>query len=182
VIQAGVSQSPEQQAGQMALRIRQVTSVAVGGMQPSSLLVTTPFDPTPRPTIAADVTPEQRTELCRQYWAVGRYVYTGNPNELAEPVHGVSLGAITYVTTSPSASYSAITLTSPYDLSNLRELWFTLESVPPAQVDPFHRGPVWLNSVPDANMGRSTLIFQLLGDDGRYGSIALIIQQPASAF
>jgi len=31
-------------------------------------------------------------------------------------------------------------------------------------------------------MGRSTLTFQLLGDDGRYGSIALIIQHPASPF
>jgi hypothetical protein len=182
VVAGGVSQTPEQQAAQMALRIRQVTSVAVGGQQPSSLLVTMPYDPTPRPTIAADSTPEQRTALCRDYWDQGRYVYTGNPAELPEPVHGVSLGAITYVTSSPSASYSEITLASPYDLSNLRELWFTLESVPPAQVDPFNRGPVWLRSTPDANMGRSTLTFQLFGDDGRYGSIALIIQHPASAF
>jgi hypothetical protein len=182
VVQAGVAQSPEQQAAQMMLRIRQVTSVAVGGLQPSSLLVTMPFDPTPRPAIAADAAPDARKQACNDYWGKGRYVYTGNPAELPEPVHGVSLGAITYVTTSPSASYSEITITSPYDLSNLEEVWFTLEYVPPAEVNPFSRGPVWLRSVPDPNMGRSFLTFQLTGDDGRYGSVAFLIQNPASAF
>src|SRR6478609_4418696 len=57
---AGVTQSPEQQAEQVRRLIAQVTSTTVGGIQTSSLLAVVPYDDTPPPLIAGDVSPEER--------------------------------------------------------------------------------------------------------------------------
>jgi hypothetical protein len=163
-------------------RIRQVTAVDIGGSQQVSLLLATPVDDTPWPQLAANAAPADRLAACQAYWAQSRYSYTPDPYQLGTPMHGVSLGPVDFTTSAPQQRFSGIQFTSPFDLSNLLELWITVETVPPAAVDPLHRGRVWLIG-PRRDLGRGGVInFNLQGDGGVSGSIAMIVQERASAF
>jgi hypothetical protein len=177
----GVVQTPEEQAIQALTRIKQLTSVADGGIQPSTLLAMTPYDETPPPMLSANVTGAERHVACQAYWAASPYSYSGNPFSWGAPLHGSILGAIDYTTSLPQQRFSDIALTSPFDLRDLVEVWFTREQVPPNQVDPLRRGPVWMlgTRVPDFNAGRGATNFELTGD-GVSGTMSLIFPEPQS--
>jgi len=184
VVWGGVVQTPEEQANQVLTRIKQLTSVADGGLQPSepgTLRVMTPWDETPLPVIAADASADERQTACNAYWAASTWSYTSNPLLFGKPIHSSVMGAVDYQTSTPAQSFSDIALTSPFDLSNLEEVWFTLESVPPDQVDAQKRGPVYLQGtkVAVSEAGRGVLSFDLSGD-GVSGSIAFIFPQQQS--
>src|SRR5439155_11166864 len=138
----GVIQTAEEQALQVVNRIRQVTSVDLGGMQSSSLLLAMPYDDTPWPQVANNAKAADRLAACQAYWQ-SPYSYTPDPVQLGTPMHGVLLGPVDYQTALPMQLFENIYLDSPFDLSNLREIWFTVETVPPAKVDPAHRGATW---------------------------------------
>jgi hypothetical protein len=181
VIWGGIPQTPQEQAMQATTRIQQLTSTSEGGLEPSTLLVVTPYDATPLPPVATDAGPDTRKAACDGYWGASTWSYTGNPLLVGKPLHSTLLGAIDYTTAFPMEAFTDIALTSSYDLSNLREIWFTDESVPPAMVDPAHRGPVWIEGTltAAADAGRGVLHFELAGN-GVSGSMALIFTQQQS--
>jgi hypothetical protein len=171
---AGVVQTPEQQAGQIVLRIRQITAADHGGLQMSSLLLTMPwFDATP-PAVADDATPDVRRAACKAYWDTSPFAYTGAPLTLAAPIHGTTMGPVDYTTASPMQTFNNIGLVSLYDLGDLQEIWFTVESVAPEAVDVLHRGPVYLQGY-RTQRGRYAVNFDLAGDNNVSGSLALIL-------
>jgi hypothetical protein len=176
----GVVQTADEQALQVVNRIRQVTSVDLGGMQSSSLLLAMPYDETPWPTVASNAAAADRLAACQDYWKKSPYSYTPDPAQLGTPMHGALLGPVDYQTSIPQQRFEDIYLDSPYDLGNLRELWLTLETVPPANVDPAHRGATWLLGT-RSDVGRGAINFSLKGNNVS-GSIALITEQRASAF
>jgi hypothetical protein len=178
----GVIQTAEEQAQQIVTKIRQVTSLDLGGIQATNLLLATPYDETPWPSLAPTTAAADRLAACQQaYWAAP-LSYTPDPSQLGTPLHGISLGPVTYQTSSPMQTFKDIYFDSPFDLSNLVELWFTIESTPPDGVDPLHRGPTWLEGM-RSDPGRGGVVnFTLRGNDGSIGSIALIVGQEASAF
>jgi hypothetical protein len=159
---AGVTQTPDEQAQQVKNRIAQVTGADQGGREPSSLLAVVPFDDTPLPTVAADATPDQRLAACDAYWS-SPLAYTGNPAALLSPLHGVLYGFVAYSTTSPPAILDGIRIETPIALDNIQELWMTLESVPASQVDPVHRGPIYLRGT-QTHGGAEVEHFDLTGD------------------
>jgi hypothetical protein len=180
----GAVQTPDEQAKQAQNHVRQLTSVAVGGLEPATMLVATPYDETPWPALASDAAPDVRRAACQAYWKASAYSYSANPLAWGAPLHGVVLGAIDYMTSSPQQSYQDIALTSPYDLSDLRELWLTDEAVPPARVDATRRGPLLVRGTPAAgdDAGFGVLHVALAGDGPVSGSAALILPPARSAF
>jgi hypothetical protein len=174
VTEAGVVQTPAEQALQITLRIRQVVAVSVGGLQTSSLLLTMPYDTTPAVVVAADATPAARRQACLGYWAASPYAYTPSPLTLTAPIHGTTMGPVDYVTSVPQATFNSIDLTTLYDLGNLEEFWMTLESKPPEAVDPLHRGTPYLQGR-RAERGRGTVNFDLTGDGGVSGGLLVIL-------
>jgi hypothetical protein len=176
----GVTQTPAEQAGQIILQIRNVLDVADGGLQPNSMLLAMPWDETPEPVIDANAQPAVRKTACQAYWGLSPYAYTPAPLTLTAPAHGLAMGPIAYSTSVPLNSVDSIPLVSHYDLSNLQEFWMTLESVPPAMVDPAHRGPPYLQGY-RVNRGDGTANFDLTGSDpGVTGSLVLIL--PTSGY
>jgi hypothetical protein len=178
---AGIVQTPAQQAAQVVLKIRQVTGPDLGGLQDKDLYAVTPVDGNAAPQLAAGASAAARLAACQAYWAKGPDAYTPDPYEVAVGRHGTILGFVDYQTTQPLQSFSDIYLDSPYDLSNLVEMWFTTESVPPEQVDPQHRGPIWMLGK-RSDPGRDTFNFTFNGDNGVSGTMVLSVTQPASAF
>jgi hypothetical protein len=174
VVAGGVVQTPEQQAGQITLRIRHLTAVSAGGLQTSSLLLTMPWDDTPLPAIAADAGPDERRAACQAYWNSSPFAYTGAPLTPSQPIHGATMGPVNYTTAQPQQTYNSIDLVSLYDLGDLQEIWLTVESQPPATVDPLHRGPVYLQGY-RVERGRYSINFDLAGDGPVSGSMLLIL-------
>jgi hypothetical protein len=140
----GTMQTPDEQAQQIVNRIAQLTSMAQGGREPSTLYAVVPFDATPPPTqLPLDTPANIRLAACKQYWA-SPTAYTGNPAQVTAPINGAAYGFVAYNTTSPPAGYDGIRLDSPTNLDTVQELWLTVEG---DQVDPLNRGPVFMDSV-----------------------------------
>lgn len=176
----GVRQTPAEQAQQVINKIRQITSVSLGGMQSRSLLLVVPVDATPWPALPPHASAAERLAACKAYWSAGPYSYSPNPLQFGQPLHGATLGPVNYSTTSPMYSAQDIFLDSPLELDDLQELWMTVESVPPEEVDATRRGPTWMQG-PRSVRGRSVLNFDMTGA-GVSGQAAIILQKPPSAF
>src|SRR5205085_601506 len=108
---------------------------------------------------------------CHDYWNASPLSYTPNPAQLTSPLHGVIYGFVAYTVTSPPTAIDGIRIESPIALGDTRELWLTDEAVPAADVDPVHRGPVFLDG-PRNRGGNEVLHFDLTGPVGS-GSAAL---------
>ena len=161
VTHAGVTQTPDEQAQQVKNRIAQVTGTDIGGKQMSTLLAVIPFHVSPPPTVAPDAAPQDRLTACQQYWQ-DPLAYTGNPAELEAPLNGIVYGFVKYITTSPPTDYDGLRIECPITLKDAQEYWLTDESVPAVEVDPVHRGPVYLDGKPDHG-GNEVLHFDLTG-------------------
>lgn len=202
---AGVSQTPEEQAESVRARISQVTanSICDGsqplgsidplfrkyhcGIQPSTMLAITPYDPNPAP-VTCETNPNaqkcsdngnapgccipwgasaiDRLNACAAYWNKSVLTYTGNPYQLVSPMHGTVYGFVSYITVSPPADYDGLRIDSDINLNGIRELWYTTE---PDKVDPLNRGPILLRGVPDTG-GRGWVHFDLTAPAGVMGS------------
>jgi hypothetical protein len=185
----GVAQTPDQQAQQVKNRIAQVTAMTVKcescgqdfvGLQAASLLAMVAH--TDKSNLAAmqATSAADRAAACNDYWS-DPLAYTANPAQLTAPLHGALLGFINYNTVAPPAGFDGLRVDTPVNLRGVQELWLTTESVPPAQVDPAHRGPLFLEGVPGSG-GRDVLHFGLAGPGGA-GAAAMYVnldQDPIS--
>jgi hypothetical protein len=176
----GVAQTPDQQAQQVRNRIAQVTSMTFGGLQAQSLLAMVAY--TDKSNLAAmqATSAAERAAACKDYWS-DPLAYTANPAQLTAPLHGVLYGFINYNTVAPPAGFDGLRVDTPVNLRGIQELWLTTESVPPAQVDPAHRGPLFLEGVPGPG-GRDVVHFALSGPAGA-GAAAMYVdldQDPIS--
>jgi hypothetical protein len=96
--------------------------------------------------IPYDAAPADRLAACRAFFATSPLAYAPNPLQITAPIHGALYGVVTYMTTTPPSAFSSIRLDSNVKLSGARELWMTTES---DQVDPLHRGPIFLDGTTD---------------------------------
>jgi hypothetical protein len=96
--------------------------------------------------IAYDAAPGDRLTACQAYWSSSPLAYTPNPLQITAPLHGALYGVVSYVTTTPPSDFSSIRIDSNVKLSGIRELWLTSER---DQVDPLHRGPMFIDGTPD---------------------------------
>jgi hypothetical protein len=186
----GVEQTPDEQAAQVRGRISQLTSSSDcdgSGDNPGShcgreaapLYAVLPYDPTAAPVtcetsgsapgcIPFGAEPAVRLAACQAYWSASVLAYTPDPAQLTAPAHGAVWGYVTYNTQSPPSNYDGFRIESPYDLEGLQELWMTVEG---DQVDPSHRGPVYLQGLPDAG-GNGWIHFDLTSPAGSAFAVA----------
>jgi hypothetical protein len=159
---AGVTQTPPEQAQQVIDRINQLAP-AVGNV----LLAVVPYDPTPPPTIPDGTSPEDRQTLCDNFMFTTdpdkksiptRYV--ANPKQITAPINGTVYGFIAFTTISPPTNYDGFRLDTAVNLKGVQELFFTLETVEPKDVDPLHRGKLFLTSELTQG-GRDVVHFEL---------------------
>jgi hypothetical protein len=139
---AGITQTPDQQAQQVVDRINQVTSnptIQTGG----PLLAVLPYDPNVPPVVPDTATPEERKAQCDAFIAQGANTYIANPYQLTAPLHGFVYGTVQFLSALPPADYDGFRIDTPLDLKNVQEIFFTVET---DSVDPLHRGPLFLIS------------------------------------
>lgn len=156
VTQAGVTQSPEQQARQVQDRINQLTDLSG---QP--LLAVVPYDPTPEPIIPATATADERLATCNAYEAASDLTYVPNPLQITAPKHGTVYGFVSFASTKPPANYDGIRIDTPVNLKGIHELFLTVEG---DTVDPKNRGPLYLISQRTEG-GRDVVHFDLVHAD-----------------
>jgi hypothetical protein len=161
----GVTQTPEQQAQQRVLRIKQLNPA---GMPP--LLAVLPWDDTPVPTVAPTATAAERKAACDNYRR-SETAYVPNPDQITAPLHGAVYGFVGFTTIVPPTNYDGVRLDTPTGLKGLKEVFLTMEG---ANVDPNNRGPLYIVSKPVPG-GRDVLQFQLVPGqpDGPSGALAV---------
>ena len=76
--------------------------------------------------------------------------YVANPLQITAPAHGAVFGFIRFISTAPAENYDGFRLDTPINLEGVQEIFFTREG---DDVDPNHRGPLFLTS--HARAGRS---------------------------
>jgi hypothetical protein len=161
----GVPQTPQQQAEQRIFRIGQLNPT---GQAP--LLAVLPWDDAVEPTVDPNASATTRKAACDTYRS-SPTTYIPNPDQITAPLHGTVYGFVLFQTLVPPTNYNGIRLDTPTGLKGLQEVFLTVES---ANVDPKHRGPLYVTSklVPG---GRDVLQFQLspASADGPSGSLAV---------
>jgi len=153
---AGVTQSPAQQAKQVVDRINQL---APPGQTP--LLAVLPYDPNTPPTLPAGTAPADRLAACTAYRNKGPLTYIANPLQITAPAHGTVYGFIRFISVSPAEDYDGFRLDTPINLAGVQEIFFTTET---DNVDPNHRGPLYLTSMRTTS-GREVVHFELVHAD-----------------
>jgi hypothetical protein len=142
VSQAGVTQTPEEQAQQIVDRIHQVSdnpSIQTG----SPLLAVLPFDPNVPPAVPDTASAADRRAACDAYTANDPLAYVPNPFQLTAPLHGTIYGFVKFISVTPPSNYDGFRIDSPLNLKGVQEIFFTAEG---NTVDPKNRGPLFLTS------------------------------------
>ena len=167
VTEAGVTQSPQQQADQIVNRITQLNP---SGMDP--LLAVLPFTSVAEPVIPETATPAERQAACDAAAAADPNFYIPQPSQVTAPIHGAVYGFIAFQTLNPPANYDGFRFDVPVDMKGLQALFFTLETVDIADVKT--PGDLYIVStlVPG---GRDILQFALTpaGTSGPSGAVAV---------
>ncbi|HEX4459927.1 MAG TPA: hypothetical protein VIA18_18245 [Polyangia bacterium] len=167
VTEAGVTQTPLQQAQQIINRIDQLNPP---GMTP--LLAVLPFTSVAEPTFADTPTPAERQAACDAASAADPNFYIPQPKQVTAPIHGAVYGFIAFSTISPPADYDGFRFDVPTNLKGVQALFFTLETVDIADVK--EPGQLYIVSqlVPG---GRDILQFSLTpaGTNGPSGTVAV---------
>ena len=170
--QAGVVQTPAQQAAQIVNRIEQLNppgATPLLAVLPFSTTVAQFFDGT---TPTTTPTPTQRQQGCKDAAAADPNFYIPNPSQVTAPAHGSVYGFIGFQTLNPPADYDGFRFDVPTNLKGVQALFMTLETVDAAAVTV--PGPLYVVStlVPG---GRDIVQFALtsVATSGPSGAVAV---------
>ncbi len=132
--QAGVTQTPQQQAQQIINRIEQLNppgaTPLLAVLPFTSVVVSFVHDGMPTTT----PTPDERQKGCTDAATADPNFYIPQPSQVTAPIHGSIYGFIGFQTLNPPANYDGFRFDVPVNLEGLQALFMTLETVDIADV------------------------------------------------
>jgi hypothetical protein len=113
-------------------------------------------------------------------------IYTGDPRQLTNPIHGQFYAAVDFLSVKPSQISGGMKIESPFAIRDVRELWFTQTKATIGKLDQDQidcaaspstcRGPIYLQGAVDV-FGRDVVHFDLTSPDHSVSGTAAVYTQ-----